>query len=380
MTFIVPIMNLNFDKATKYHYDQFPPKQLRYESFINELISATSAIARYDQMLKNLHNSEILLAPLRNQEAVISSRMEGTVSTMDEILQFEAEDEGDNAELGNYRSDVFETILYQRALKNAQKGMKDGYELSTSFIKQVHQQLLYFGRGASKSPGQFKQEQNYLADRLKKNILFIPISPEKLNDGLDSLFEYLKSSEHPILIKTALMHLEFEALHPFQDGNGRIGRMLITLFLWSTKVISEPHFYISGYFEENKDLYIDTMRNVSENGDWEAWCKFFLDAVEKQAIKNLAIAESIQNLYAEMKVVFSELLSSRWSVNALDYIFTNPVFKNSRFTSNSGIPAPTAAKFTRKLLDRGLIVTKQEASGRRPALYSFEPLMKLVRV
>jgi Fic family protein len=122
------------------------------------------------------------------------------------------------------------------------------------------------------------------------------------------------------------------------------------------------------------------MRNVSEHGDWEAWCKFFLEAVENQAIKNLSIAESIQNLYAEMKSVFSELLSSRWSVNALDYIFTNPVFRNSRFTSNSGIPAPTAAKFTRKLLERGLIVTKQEASGRRPALYSFEPLMRLVRV
>jgi Fic family protein len=373
-------MELNFEKATKYHYDQFPPQKLDYEIFINELIAATSAIARYDQMLKNLHNSEILLAPLRNQEAVISSRMEGTVSTMDEILQFEAEDEGENPELSNYRSDVFETILYQRALKNAQKGMNDGYELSTSFIKQVHQQLLYFGRGASKAPGQFKYEQNYLADRLKKNILFIPISPEKLPEGLDNLFEYLKSSGHTTLIKTALMHLEFEALHPFQDGNGRIGRMLITLFLWSTKVISEPHFYISGYFEENKDLYIDTMRNVSQNGDWELWCKFFLVAVENQAIKNLAIAESIQGLYSEMKSIFSELLSSKWSVNALDYIFTNPVFKNSKFTSNSGIPAPTAAKFTKKLLERGLIVTKQEASGRRAALYSFEPLMKLVRV
>jgi len=373
-------MDLNFDKAIKYHYDQFPPVELKYESFIDELLSATAAIARYDQMLKNLHNSEILLAPLRNQEAVISSRMEGTVSTMDEILQFEAENEGDDPKLSNYRSDVFETILYQRALKNAQKGMTDGYGLSTSFIKQVHQQLLYFGRGATKSPGQFKVEQNYLADRLKKNVLFIPVSPEKLDEGLDTLFEYLKSSKHPTLIKTALMHLEFEALHPFQDGNGRIGRMLITLFLWSTGVISEPHFYISGYLEEHKDQYIDTMRNVSENGDWETWCKFFLKAVENQANKNLEIAESIQSLYAEMKGIFSEILSSKWSVNALDYIFTNPVFKNSKFTSNSGIPTATAAKFTPRLLESGLIVTKQEASGRRPALYSFEPLMKLVRV
>lgn len=258
--------------------------------------------------------------------------------------------------------------------------MKDGYGLSTSFIKQMHQQLLHFGRGASKSPGQFKFEQNYLADKLKKNILFIPVSPEKLEEGLDNLFVYLKNSPHPVLIKTALMHLEFEALHPFQDGNGRIGRMLITLYLWSTGVISEPHFYISGFLEENKDLYIDTMRNVSEHGDWETWCTFFLKAVEEQAIKNLEISENIQKLYEEMKGVFSEILASKWSVNALDYIFTNPVFRNSKFTSNSGIPAPTAAKFTRRLLDSGLIISKQESSGRRAALYSFEPLMKLVRV
>lgn len=153
-------MSLNIENAVKYHYDQFSPKELNYGKFVTTLVNATDAIARYDQMLKNLHNSEILFSPLRNQEAVISSRMEGTVSTMDEILQFEAEaDDEDGGAQTNYRSDVFETILYQRALKNAQKGMKDGYKLSKSFLKQIHQQLLYFGRGASKSPGQFKYEQ-----------------------------------------------------------------------------------------------------------------------------------------------------------------------------------------------------------------------------
>jgi len=373
-------MELNFENAVQYHYDQFPPQILKYGEFINELIRATDAIARYDQMLKNMHNSEILLAPLRNQEAVISSRMEGTISTMDEILQFEADENGDTTNPQNVRSEVFETILYQRALVNAQRVMEDGQKLSSSLIKSLHQQLLYFGRGASKSPGSFKHEQNFLADKLKKNILFVPISPEKLIDGLEILFNYLENNEHPILIKTALMHIEFEALHPFQDGNGRIGRMLITLLLWSTGIISAPHFYISGYLEDNKNLYIDTMRNVSEHGDWESWCKFFLNAVEKQAMRNLEIAESIKLLYEEMKSTFSDILSSKWSVNALDYIFTNPVFRNNKFTSNSGIPGPTAARFTRLLLENELIVTREESSGRRPALYSFEPLMRLVRV
>ena len=374
-------MYLNLENAVNYHYDQFPPTELKYQLFIETLVKATDSIARYDQMLKTMHNSEILLAPLRNQEAVISSRMEGTISTMDEILKYEA-DNTNQEELNpaNVRSEVLETILYRRALTNAQLAMKDGYKLSSSFIKTLHQQLLFFGRGAKKSPGEFKREQNYLADKLKKNILFIPISPEKLLDGLDELFKYIEESKHPILIKTAMMHIEFEALHPFQDGNGRIGRMLITLLLWSKGVISEPHFYVSGYLEENKDEYMDTMRNVSETGEWETWCIFFLRAIENQAIRNLEIADRIRNLYEEMKIIFSEILSSKWSINALDFIFTNPIFRNNNFTSKSGIPAPTASRFTRLLLEKELIFTLEESSGRRPALYSFEPLMKLVRV
>jgi Fic family protein len=372
--------DLKMDNAVHYHYDRFPPKNLNYNDLINNIIKATAAIARYDQMLKNLHNNEILLAPLRSQEAVISSRIEGTISTIDEILQYEADSADNDAEALNVRSDVIETVLYQRALRNAQKAMKEGYPLSTSFIKQLHQQLLYLGRGATKSPGEFKKEQNYLADQVKKTIQFVPVSPEKLIDGLDNLFDYLQTSNDPVLIKTALMHLEFEALHPFKDGNGRIGRMLITLFLWNQGVISEPHFYISGFLEEHKDEYIDTMRSVSANDNWGQWCNFFLEAVEKQAIKNLQIAEQIKILYEEMKMRFAETLSSKYSVQALDFIFTNPVFRNSKFTKSAGIPGPTAANFTRRLLEAGYLVTRQEAAGRRPALYSFEPLMKLVRI
>ena len=156
--------------------------------------------------------------------------------------------------------------------------------------------------------------------------------------------------------------------------------MLITLLLWSSGIISEPHFYISGYLEEHKDEYIDTMRHVSQNNDWDKWCVFFLKAIEEQAKSNLQIAENIKSLYEEMKQIFSDALASKWSFVALDYIFTNPIFRNNKFTSKSGIPAPTASRFTRVLLNKGLIRTIEEPSGRRPALYAFEPLLKLVRV
>ena len=125
---------------------------------------------------------------------------------------------------------------------------------------------------------------------------------------------------------------------------------------------------------------IDTMRQVSAKGEWTQWCVFFLSAVESQAIRNLTIAENIRTLYEEMKQVFADTLSSKWSMNALDFVFSNPIFRNNRFTSNAGIPVPTAARFTRALLDNKIIHTLEEASGRRPALYSFEPLMNLLRV
>ena len=122
------------------------------------------------------------------------------------------------------------------------------------------------------------------------------------------------------------------------------------------------------------------MRDVSRNGDWKKWCLFFLNAVEDQANSNLNIAVTIRSLYEEMKTMFSDSLSSKYSVHALDFVFANPVFRNNKFTSKSGIPASTAARFTRILVDNNLLKTVEEASGRRPALYSFEPLMDLVRV
>lgn len=371
-------MDFKLDKAVEYHYGFFPPQNINYNSFIQELVKATDALARFDQMLKNLHNTEILLAPLRNQEAVISSRIEGTISTMDEILQYEADHEGEDSL--TVKADVIETILYQRALKNAQSALENGQNFSLFFIRQMHQQLLYLGRGANKSPGEFKKEQNYLADKQRREIQFIPIRPEKLDEGLEKLFEFLDTCTYPPLIKTAILHLEFEALHPFKDGNGRIGRMLITLNLWREKILSQPHFYISGYFEENKDEYIEQMRNVSKTNDWNEWIRFFLNAVESQAIRNLEIAESIKNLYENTKLEFSELLSSKWNMEVLDFIFTYPVFRNNKFVNTTKIPNATAVLIIRKLLENGYLVLKEESSGRRAAMYSFEPLMRLVRV
>lgn len=378
----IPISELNFEKAVNYHYGQFPPTSLDYAKIVHVLSRAVEAIARFDQMLKNMKNSEFLLAPLRNQEAVISSRMEGTVSTMDEILRYEAEINGEDEKPDTARREVIETIMYQRALRSAQSAMENGHNLSEWLIRAMHERLLSFGRGAEKSPGQYKNEQNYVVDRTKRNVLFIPISPEKLLDGMQNLIKYMKESDEQMLIKTAVSHAEFESLHPFKDGNGRLGRMIITLMLWNSGVISAPHFYVSSYLEENKDLYIDSLKAVSQSGAWTEWCVFFLDVIEKQAQRNLKIAEEISELYEKMKLVFEEKLGTRWHLRALDFVFSNPIFRNNKFTDTdkSGIPSSTAARFSRTLQENGLIVPLEGGAGRRPALYAFEPLLKLVRV
>lgn len=229
------------------------------------------------------------------------------------------------------------------------------------------------------SPGEFKTDQNYLADKGRRKVLFIPISPEKLQDGMDGLISFMNNEEWEILLRTAIVHLEFEALHPFKDGNGRIGRMLIPLMLWRAGAISEPYFYMSGYLEERRDEYIDKMRKVSASNEWTDWIAFFLGALEAQAQQNLQKAEEIRELYEKMKGRFREVLSSQWSTPALDFMFTRPIFRNNIFTSRSGIPAATAHRFARILAEQGLLQTLVPAAGRRPALYSFEPLLTVVR-
>jgi Fic family protein len=367
--------------AVSYHYGAFPPENMDYRRLIDPLVETAAALTRYDTLLSLMHNSEILLAPLRNQEAVVSSRMEGTLSTLDEVLQIEAEveDHGDAQVFQNARSDAVETFLYSRAMQRLQKQMELGQPLSEFHIRSAHQILLSFGRGAQLSPGAYKTEQNYIGENRRKSVSFVPISPESLPAGMQALIAFIRDTSVTTLLRTALAHVEFEALHPFKDGNGRIGRMLITLQLWEYRLIRAPHFYVSAVFEDQRDDYIDRMRRVSSHGEWTEWCLFFLSALHEQASRNTETAKKISKLYEDMKVRFRAALNSQWSGDALDFMFANPTFRNNRFTRNQNIPAHVAMTMTRKLKDAGLITEILPSAGRRPALYAFKPLIDIVR-
>ncbi len=368
------------DSPVGYHYGQFPPSDLKYDRLIDPVSEATASITRYDQMLASMRNSEVLLAPLRNQEAVVSSRMEGTISTLDEILKIEAEAANDDGEaFGTARLEAVETFLYARAIQRTQKQMELGHPLSEFLIRSAHQILLSYGRGAALSPGGYKTEQNYIGEKRRKYVSFVPISPESLPAGMQNLMSFIGTSPVNRLIKTAIAHVEFEALHPFKDGNGRIGRMIITLMLWEYRLIRQPNFYVSSYFEDRRDEYIERMRRVSSHNEWTEWCTFFLKGLEEQAKQNIETAEKIFKLYEDMKARFRSELSSQWSVEALDFMFSNPTFRNNRFTQLENIPSHVAMTMTRKLREAGLIVQIDAPSGRKPAMYAFKPLIDIVR-
>jgi Fic family protein len=372
--------NRDLTEAVRYHYGGFPPKNLAFDRLIDPLVEATASLARYDQMLAAMHNSEILLAPLRNQEAVVSSRMEGTISTLEEVLRIEADQEaGDVDAFASARSEAVETFLYARALMRVQRQMAEGQPLSEFMIRSAHQVLLSFGRGADLEPGSYKRDQNYIGEKRRQAISFVPISPESLPGGMERLITFTRDAALNKLLKTALSHVEFEALHPFKDGNGRIGRMLITLMLWDYKVKSAPHFYVSAALEDLRDEYIERMRRVSSHGEWTEWCIFFLSVLHDQALRNIDTADRIFRLYEEMKTRFRQELNSQWATEALDFMFTNPTYRNNRFTRSKTIPSHVAMSMTRKLREAGLIVQVVPGAGRRPAMYAFRPLIDIVR-
>lgn len=370
--------NYDLSEVVDYHYGRFPPANLDLSRLVEPLTRAQDAISRYDQMLLSLPNSELLLAPLRQNEAVISSRMEGTISTVDEVMIYEADSE-DQGTARPVRSDVVEVALYSAVLRRAQAAVADGQPINEGLIKNAHRVLLSFGRGASKSPGQYKREQNYVGDDRRKVIHFKPISPLQLQPAMQRLLDFIETDPMLHLFKVGLAHVEFEALHPFNDGNGRIGRLLITLLLWKYGLIHKPHFYVSAFFEANKAEYIELMRNVSRDDDWTGWTAFFLRAIAAQAEHNLDTAKRITTLYDEMKEPFREISGSKWHLAAQDSIFENPIFKNSQLIKRSGMPKHVATRITRLLHESGLLTELRPASGRRGALFMFEPLMEIVR-
>jgi Fic family protein len=189
--------------------------------------------------------------------------------------------------------------------------------------------------------------------------------------------KYLNSTQDDLLVQLAIAHVEFEALHPFLDGNGRLGRMLIPLFLYHKKLLSAPTFYVSEYLEARRDEYVERLLAVSRDNDWTGWCQFFLKAILKQADSNINRAKAILALYETKKQRITELTKSQYAIRALDFIFDRPAFKSSDFVKYSKIPKPTARRIIRVLVQNDLLAVWRESSGRQPAILGFTKLLNV---
>ena len=358
----------------RYHEGKFPPAAIiDWPQLIPFLGPAAAAVARYDGMLAAIPNPGVLVAPLSTREAVLSSRIEGTQATIGDVLEFEAGREPDSPER---HKDIREVLNYRVAMRHAEK-MLEELPLSERVIREAHSRLLAGARGGGKSPGEYRRVPNWIGATSIDDARFIPIEAHRLPDAISAWERYLHEDAPDRLVQLAVAHAEFEALHPFLDGNGRLGRMLVPLFLWKHKLIRAPMFYISAYFEARRDDYYERLLTVSRDDDWTGWCRFFLKAVRTQAEENLAKAQGIIELYEDMKDKVAEMTRSRYGIHALDWIFKRPVFRTTDFMAAAHIPKPTAMRILRVLRKGGVLRVLSPASGRRAAMLMYPDLLNV---
>lgn len=351
------------------------PVKLDWNQFVHLIGKANAEVARFDGLLQSIPNPAVLLSPLTIQEAVLSSKIEGTQASVEEVLEYEADPKMKTEKFG----DIQEVLNYREALAFAVREMKK-LPLSLRLIRGMHRILLSGVRGQNKNPGNFRSTQNWIGPIGSKieNASFVPPSPEKIMDCLSNLEKYIHSAEKDFVVQLAIVHAQFEMIHPFNDGNGRLGRILVPLFLYDKKVLSSPVFYLSQYLEAERANYYRNLRSVSQNHDWEGWIEYFLTAVIEQAKVNIQKAKAIHQLYDLKKIKIEELTRSRFAIKALDFLFCFPYFTTSQFVKESGIPRMSSIRIIEKLVDGGVLQRIQKGSGHRPSAYIFKKLLEIV--
>lgn len=354
-----------------YTPDVLPLTNLDYRRLLPLVGIANSKLARYDGLLQGIVNPAVMLSPLTIEEATLSSRLEGTQATVDDVYEHEA-----GLSKPEKAQDIQEVLNYRHALRLGQEQLRL-YPITLSFVREIHKILLDSVRGATKDPGNFRLDQNWIGPYGCKieEATYIPPEPTQLNDHLEEWKNYITGDDIDVLIQTAVMHAQFELLHPFKDGNGRIGRLLIPLFLFQKNALSQPMFYLSSYLEANREEYYLSLGGISKEGDWNGWIAFFLQAIAAQATKNIENVNKIKSLYESMKDRIQSATHSQFTLKLLDQIFKRPMFRTSDFVKETGIQRATAINLLRTLKDVQILKELEPGSGRRPAVMCFPALL-----
>jgi Fic family protein len=337
-----------------------PSPPLKMEGLLNQLLSeANIALGRLDTMSYLLPHIDHIIAMYVRKEALLSSQIEGTQASLEDIFEYESKATVENIH------DVQEVVNYIKAMNHGLKRLKE-FPISIRLLKEIHQILLSETRGREKTPGEFKRSQNWIgpAGSTLKNASFIPPPPHEAMDAMGQLELYLHNgNELPILINCALIHYQFETIHPFLDGNGRLGRLLITFYLCWKGVMQKPMLYLSYFFKLHRQEYYDRLNLVREQGDYEQWVTFFLKGIivtcqsALETIKNvLSIADKHKKLLLKKKI------ASPYAIVLLDYLLTHPHVSIQQVSDQLQISYQTAATLIQQFEELGLL---KEFTGRK---------------
>lgn len=328
---------LGFRSFLPHNLPPEPPVEID-EEMLALLSEADRKLGRLDGITQILPNPELFVAMYVKKEAVLSSQIEGTQASLTDILEINKKDEK--------REDIGEIVNYVGAMNYGLKRLKE-FPLCLRLIREIHEKLLNNGRGSNRNPGEFRKTQNWIgpAGGTLSNASFVPPIVPDMEKALDNLENFFYMEDNiPALIKIALIHSQFESIHPFLDGNGRVGRLLITFWLCHKGILSQPLLYLSYYFKKNRLEYYDRLMNVREKGDWEGWIKFFLKGVAVTADEATSTAKEIIALKSicENKIA-SNAYNAMYNV-FLDYIFQQPYVMISDVMEILNVSYPTAAK------------------------------------
>jgi Fic family protein len=341
------------------------PAKLDISIFAKEMAEAAMQLGRLDGMQKELPDPTLILTPLTAKEAETSSKIEGTVSTVPEVMSYEAGEHTEN-------KDTPIVASYRRAMTMAIPELRRR-ELNQSFIRDLHSILLENSRG-HEARGKYRSNQVFLGKVNSKieEATYIPPEPILIQEYMDNWEEYLLKVDDIILIKAGLLHYQFEAIHPFGDGNGRIGRLFIPLYFYNKHLLMQPVLYISGYFERNRDEYINALHQVDVSHKYEYWLKFFFKAVAEQSIETQKLIEDIKNLRRDVEKR-AETMKSPYSSKVIEFMFMKPVFTNTMLGEHISNRI-TASRITKRLVALGILKTIK--TNKR--FYLFMDLLKIV--
>src|SRR5215510_2962005 len=320
-----------------------PPAMQWTASLVAVLSYADRALGELAGLGRSLPNPHLLIRPFIRREAVLSSRIEGTQASLSDLYAYEAVQQP----LFEPTSDVREVYNYVRALEYGLERLRT-LPLSLCLIREMHALLMERVRGEHQTPGEFRRSQNWIGPPgcLLNDATFVPLSTPEMHDALDAFEKFLHTpSLLPPLVRLSLIHYQFEAIHPFLDGNGRIGRLLITLLLCAWDLLPEPLLYLSAYFEANRQVYYDLLLSVSQNGAWEAWLSFFLRGVALQARDAVARARRMQDLREQYRVKFQTARAAVRLLQVVDLLFAQPVLTIRQVQTALGVDFPEAQRY-----------------------------------